>query len=151
MTILGRRNRVLARSNDEVRTHQSFAEDADINRILGRYRTTGFVADVALGTPVYADFSDAASYMESLNKLNEAERLFAALPARVRARVENDPSKLIAFVEDPENADELVELGLKIPVAPEPVEPVLVKPGLPVVDSPPSVPPVVPAAPPEGD
>lgn len=105
------------------RTHQSFKDDCDINTIMGRWRTTGFIEHVKLGTPVYGDFSDESDYMEKLNALERAQALFDSLPARVRARVENDPGKLIAFVEDPANAEELVELGLREPVSREPVAP----------------------------
>ncbi len=105
------------------RTHQSFADDADINTIMGQYRKTGFVTNVKLGTPVYADFSNADDYRTSVNEIKRAQNLFMSLPARVRARVDNDPAKLIAFVEDPANADELVQLGLAEPVATTPVAP----------------------------
>lgn len=102
------------------RTHSEFTEDADINRIVGKWRETGFPNNVQLHTPVYADFSNAADYLTSLNKLKAADAIFDSLPARVRRRVDNDPAKLIALVEDPANADELRELGLVKPVEPTP-------------------------------
>lgn len=131
MTILGRRTQVLARSGDASRTHQSMKEECDINRILGRWRRQGFTNNIALGTPVYEDFSNAQDYLTAMNAVNKARELFEAMPSRVRARVENDPSQLIAFVEDPANAEELVELGLTEPIATEPVIPDLTPPGLP--------------------
>lgn len=89
------------------------AEECDINKILGRFRATGFLNHTNLNRPCYQDFSDTPSYMEALNIIKKAEAVFAALPARVRARVDNDPAKLIDFVNDPENDDELISLGLK--------------------------------------
>lgn len=103
------------------RTRQAFKDETDINRILGKWRTTGVVLHANVGTPVYGDFTKASDYMTSLNSLMEAQALFASMPARVRKECENNPAKLIALIENPENADLLQELGLKNPVSPEPV------------------------------
>lgn len=46
----------------------------------------------------------------------EAAKIFDSLPARVRQRVNNDPAELIDFVANPDNDDELRELGLKNPI-----------------------------------
>lgn len=108
---------------DEGRTIQSESNETDINKIMGKYRHTGIMEHVNLKTPVYADFSNATDYRAALHALNQADEIFDSLPARVRARVDNDPAKLIAFVEDPENADELVELGLLNPVTDRSAEP----------------------------
>ncbi len=97
------------------------SDECDVNKILGRFRTTGFMNHINLNRPCYEDFSDTPSYVEALNQIRKAEDAFAALPARVRARVDNDPGKLIDFVNDPDNDAELIELGLKnkpVPVTP---------------------------------
>lgn len=98
------------------RTHQSFRDECDINTILGRWRQSGFIEHVSLRKPVYEDFSNAEDYMASLNKIQAARDLFDSLPARLRARVNNNPADLINFVHNPNNADELRELGLLNPV-----------------------------------
>ncbi len=105
---------------EESRTRQSFAEDADINRIMGKWRKTGFIENVTLHTPVYGDFSTGADYLEAKNALKTAQEVFDALPARVRARVHNNPAELIGFVMNPNNAEELRDLGLANAVDPEP-------------------------------
>lgn len=100
------------------RTVQSLSEETDINKIMGKYRDTGIINHVNLQTPVYADFSNVQDYHTARNALLKAQEIFDSLPARVRARVENDPGKLIEFAENPDNAEELVELGLKNPITP---------------------------------
>lgn len=110
------RRRVQYTEQSKGRTHQSFKDAVDINKIVGKYRTTGFVEHVNLKTPVYGDFSNAQDFLSTKQKILDAEATFMALPARVRRRVDNDPAKLIAFVEDPANADELIELGLRNPI-----------------------------------
>lgn len=107
----------------EGRTRQSFRDETDINLIVGKYRTTGFVDHVNLQEKVYGDFSSGEDYRESVERVQRANDLFASLPARLRARVDNDPSKLPAFIMDPKNTEELVELGLKNPVEREIPEP----------------------------
>ncbi len=106
----------------ESRTKQSFKDECDINTILGKWRKTGFFSHVNLKTPVYADFTNAEDYLSAVNRLKNADAIFAALPARVRARVNNDPAQLIAFAEDPANAQELIDLGLE-PTPPNDPEP----------------------------
>lgn len=100
------------------RTHQSFKDECDINTILGQYRKTGFTNHVNLNKPVYADFTTALDYHSAMNAIIAAGETFDSLPARVRAVCDNDPAKLIAYVEDPKNADELVKLGLAEPITP---------------------------------
>lgn len=107
----------------EGRTHAEMADETDINTIMGKYRVTGFIDHVRIGTPVYGDFATELDFQEAQNALIAAQEIFDRLPARVRRRVDNDPGKLIAFIEDPANADELLELGLKNPVQDIPVPP----------------------------
>lgn len=101
-------------------TRQSHADESDINRILGKWRQTGFINNVNLHRPAYEDFSNTEGYMEAMNAIKKAEEVFAALPSRVRARVGNDPAALVDFVNDPANDEELRELGLKNPVEEKP-------------------------------
>lgn len=113
---------VITHNGGESRTKQSFKEESDINKVLGKYRRSGFVEHVNLGTPIYEDFSNVGDFNQAQQAIARAESLFASLPARVRARVNNDPAQFIAYAEDPANAEELVELGLKNPISTEPVE-----------------------------
>lgn len=122
----------------ESRTLQSFADDTDINKIVGKYRRGGFNIDVNLHRAVYGDFSNVPDYMAAKNSILAAQATFDALPARVRARVNNDPQQLIDFVADSANDEELLELGL--------VNPILEKDEVPpeLLKAPADVPPVTP-------
>lgn len=113
-----REGRVVTLCGGKSRTKQSFAEECDVNTIMGKFRTTGMVTHVTAKNPVYEDFSEPMQYLDALSAVAKAQEVFDAMPARVRARVNNDPAELISFVADPANADELVELGLKEPVVP---------------------------------
>ena len=83
---------------------------------MGKFRATGVVNHINLKRPVYEDFSNAVDYMTARNALLAADNIFKSLPARVRKECENDPAKLIALVENPENETLLQDLGLINPV-----------------------------------
>ena len=57
-----------------------------------------------------------------MNRVIAAQDEFEALPAQIRARFDNDPAKLIEFLENSENRPEAEELGLVEKVAAEVVE-----------------------------
>lgn len=120
--------------NGQSKTLQQFARDADINQILARFATTGeLLTPVSVGkrtpaVPMFADYADAPSYQEALDLVIESEAMFDELPSSLRKRFGNDPAQLLAFIDNPENYDDAVALGL-LPAAPEPVvAPVLTPP-----------------------
>lgn len=91
-------------------TQQSFAEDADINTIVERFGLTGQLPEAL--PPQYGDFSGVVDFQTAMNAVRVAGEGFMTLPAQLRARFENDPSRLISFLEDPGNRDEAISLGL---------------------------------------
>lgn len=124
----GKHKRVAIKPSGQSRTHQSFKADADVNNILSRYRKTGQLPELIQANPQYGDFSDVPSYQESLNRVIFAQEQFAALPSQVRARFANDPSQFLAFATDPQNAEELITMGLATRRVPEPESSVIEPP-----------------------
>lgn len=102
-------------SKDVKRTRQEFKDECDINKIIARHSKTGIISHIASGKPVYGDFASIGNYQDSMNTVLAAQEAFAALPASLRKRFDNDPSIFLDFVDDPRNASELVELGLAEP------------------------------------
>lgn len=100
-------------------TEQAHATDSDINVIMLRYQKTGVLPQGNGGTLVFGDLSDVPTYLEAQIILANANESFAQLPANVRERFMNDPSKFLAFMEDDSNYDEAVKLGLVV----KPVQP----------------------------
>jgi phage internal scaffolding protein len=99
--------------NDEPSlTKQSFSDECDINVIMARYEKTGVLSSENPISPSYGDFTDVVDYDESLRIVMDADEAFMSLPAKVRARFQNDPSEVIEFVRDPANRSEAVALGL---------------------------------------
>ena len=90
---------------------QQFRDECDINMIVRRFGVTGELPTTA-AMPSYGDFSGITDYREALDAVRAAEASFMALPARTRARFENDPQQLLEFLAVDANRPEAVELGL---------------------------------------
>jgi len=90
---------------------QHFKDECDINNILRQFNITGQLPTSPL-SPRYGDFTGIVDYHSALNAVIAAEDGFMALPADIRSRFMNDPEQLINFLDDPENKDEAIKLGL---------------------------------------
>jgi phage internal scaffolding protein len=100
---------------------QHHKDECDINYILQKFNVTGLLPSVPL-SPRYGDFTGIGDYHTALNRVIAAQGEFDALPAQIRARFDNDPSKLIEFLENEKNRPEAEELGLVEKAAAEVVE-----------------------------
>lgn len=98
-------------TDDPGRTKQADEEACNINNIMKRYTQRG-ILPFQRGDFQYGNFIDAPTYIESMQKISEAQEAFNSLPAALRSRFENDAAKFLEFVQDPGNADEMVELKL---------------------------------------
>jgi phage internal scaffolding protein len=90
---------------------QSFKEECDINTIVRMFGVTGKVPVTAI-EPSYGDFSGVNDYHSAMNKIKEAEASFMALPAKLRQKFDHDPNALLNFLENEQNRDEAIQLGL---------------------------------------
>lgn len=92
-------------------TQQQFAEESDINFIADKFKLTGEMPQV-LDLPQYGDFTGIFDFQTAHNSVIEANKQFMTLPAKMRARFDNNPQKLLEFLENEENRDEAIFLGL---------------------------------------
>lgn len=106
------------------RVKQQFREESDVNVIMARWRKTGILPSGTAKQPMYGDFSNAVDYQSARQAVNDAEDSFMKLPAKIRARFDHDPFKLLEFMNDQANEAEAIELG----VIPNPEEPGVVEP-----------------------
>lgn len=94
-------------------TQQHFTEDADLNRTMARFGVTdGALPPVAHDPRLFGDFTDAVDLQTSLQRIRDAWNMFDSLPASLRTRFENDPTKLYEWVNDPANTQEAVQLKI---------------------------------------
>ncbi|QXP45064.1 internal scaffolding protein [Microvirus mar38] len=105
--------------------HPEFAFECDINNLVEtRVNKDGKQFSVMTGvgsslppnpdSPKYGDFTGytSSNLTESMNVVARARAQFEMLPSNLRARFENDPRKLVDFVNDSNNYDEALRLGL---------------------------------------
>ncbi len=102
---------------DSSLAQQHHLEECDINTIMERFGQTGQLPQTPLA-PSYGDFSGVMDYHTAMNAIIAAEEQFDALPAQLRARFDNDPAKLIDFLEIDSNRQEAESLGLVNPISP---------------------------------
>lgn len=102
----------------EKRAKDSFKDECDVNQILARFQVTGVIDHFAKHGGEYMDVP-ALDYQHALDVLIQADSMFADLPSSLRNRFENDPLEFLKFVQDPDNLDEMRELGLADPVTPD--------------------------------
>ena len=98
-------------------TQQQFKDEADINYIVSMYDSSGvmptFHGDGQPAQPVFGDFASLPdNAQEMYNRMIEAKNNFDSLPLEVRKRFNYDPVAFLDFVDNPENLDELVAMGL---------------------------------------
>jgi len=96
----------------EGRTKQSMKDECDINLIMKKFEKTGILPEMIKENPQYGDFSEPIEYRESLEIVRFAKEQFDSLSAKVRARFDNNPESFLEFATNPQNAKEMVDLGL---------------------------------------
>jgi len=106
----------------EGRTHQSFKDESNINLIMAKYAKTGLLDHLNTHQGDYGNFIGYEDYHTSMNQIREAEAAFSTIPSKIRERFGNDPGQFLTFVQNPDNVDEMVEMGLARKAPPEPTE-----------------------------
>lgn len=91
---------------------QSEKDSCNPALIYAKYMRTGLMTNVRQGELTYGDFSNAVDYHDAVFKSQQAQEDFLQLPADIRIRFDNDPGQLIDFLNDNNNYDEAVKLGL---------------------------------------
>jgi len=114
---------------DESLALQSAKDESDINTIVRKFGLTGELPN-DLKMPQSGDFTDVPDFHTAMNLVRSAQEEFLRVPAEIRARFNNDPQRLMSFIEDDSNRDEARKLGfLADPVkVPEPMRVQVVAP-----------------------
>lgn len=112
-------------------TQPQFKEECDINNIIRQSQRTGFLVDPLLAVsrmPSYGDFSQTLDFHSAQTLLVQSQEAFLLLPADMRKRFNNNPAELLSFLEDENNREEAIRLGiLEKPSVSDPVT--VVNPG----------------------
>jgi len=95
------------------KTQQQFKDEVDINTIVERFGVTGEMPP-PINFPQTQEFEETFDFQTSMNVIRQAQESFMTLPAKARARFDNNPQKFMEFMNEEDNAAEAVKLGLAI-------------------------------------
>lgn len=98
---------------------QSFAEECDINTIMKQFEKSGLTDHVQAHQGSYGDVTGAMDYHAALNMTIHAKEVFLTLPASIREKFDNSPGKFFEFADNPNNQEEMRNLGLLPPTKSE--------------------------------
>lgn len=118
------------------RTKQSFKDDSNINNIMARYEKTEVIDHLQEKPGRFLDLPSGLDYQTAMNMSINARDAFDGLPGTIRAKFQNDPKTFFEFMEDSENDEEIMALGLRPNEDPIPAEPPEVSEGTDVVEPP---------------
>lgn len=96
----------------ESMTKQSMHDESNINMIMARYEKSGLIEHTANYGAQYANMPNLNDFHEAMNLVTDAQQMFQELPAEMRSEFRNDPGEFLDFVTNPDNMDEMVEMGL---------------------------------------
>lgn len=96
-------------------TKQSEKDRCDLKKIWKKHVAGQAIDHLNWNAPKYGDFSLVTDFQGAMNQLNAAEDNFNRLPSHIREDFHNSPHELLAFLDDPANADEAIELGFTGP------------------------------------
>ena len=88
---------------------------------MEKFQKTGAIDHYALNSQRYG-FAPATDFREAMEIVRTGRELFEDLPSNIRKKFRNNPEEFLEFVQNPDNASELVELGLADQPPAEPAE-----------------------------
>lgn len=128
-----RKRVVLDCSGDDVIVEQSHKNEVDINNIIKRYKGNAFATVEQLQSLVFDDVT-GNDFMEANLMILKARESFMSLPSELRKRFDNNPASFLDFVQNPDNVEEMYDLGLmERPRVQEPVVVTIMNPETPSV------------------
>jgi phage internal scaffolding protein len=108
----GKHKRVQFETSGPSLTQQDFADECDIHNIIKAYAKNGTIDHLNTGEALYSDFSSVTDLKDMMLKVKDANDAFMQVPSHIRKNFQNDPTVFYDFVNNPDNLNELKELGL---------------------------------------
>lgn len=92
-------------------TEQSHKNECDVNLIIKKYDRNGLIDHISRMEARFGD-ATALEFKEAMDLVTGATDMFNNLPAEIRGRFQNNPENLIGFMDNPDNREEAIKLGL---------------------------------------
>lgn len=94
------------------RTQQHVADLCSPKRLIEKYGSRRLKEALDRIPSMYSDVPLASDYKEACDVIARGEMSFSSLPSGLRKRFDNDPYKLLEFLNEDKNRDEAITLGL---------------------------------------
>lgn len=104
-------------------TSQSERDNCDLNILVRRFGVVQVAASHPFDPSQYGEWDSTLDLRAAVESVQNAQTAFNQLPATIREKFQNDPRQLLAALKDPDQADQLRELGV---LKPKPEQPVAV-------------------------
>lgn len=95
------------------KTEQDHKDKCDLNNKVARARNQQ--EQKYAKKMFFGDFTDAKDYHDAMNSVIKARNSFNSLDPKIRLRFENNPLKLMEFLQNDNNRAEAIELGFVDP------------------------------------
>ena len=92
-------------------TEQNHKKECDVNSIIKKYDKTGLITHVSTMEAVFGDVG-GFDFKKAMDLVVNAQAMFDRLPSGIRKRFHNSPEEFLRFMEEPNNRDEAIKLGL---------------------------------------
>jgi phage internal scaffolding protein len=92
-------------------TEQAHKDACDVNKIIRKYDTQGLISHISKFEAKFGDLT-GLDFKAANDLIAAAKSTFENLPSEIRNRFKNSPEELLTFMENPENRDEAIKLGL---------------------------------------
>lgn len=114
----GSRVQVAVKNTKKSLTIQEQAKLCDIHHILARYVKTGVLDHVSKYEATYGDVT-GADYQTMQNQIAAVNSMFMALPAKERAKFDNNPAEFLDYVASEEGKQDIKDGKIDNPDAAE--------------------------------
>ncbi len=92
-------------------TEQAHKSQCDVNKIIRKYDKTKIITHVSNIEHQYGDVT-GIEFKKAQDMVIDAKNKFLELPSDIRKYFKNSPRELLTFMEDENNRDQAIELGL---------------------------------------
>lgn len=92
-------------------TEQAHKDACDVNKIIRKYDKTGLISHISKIEGQFGDVS-GEDFKSMQDTIVRAQQMFDQLPSEIRVKFQNSPQTLLAFMDDPNNRQEAIDLGL---------------------------------------
>ena len=92
-------------------TEQAHKKECDVNHIIAKYDRTGLLSHVQQIEARYGDVT-GVDFRTAQDLYLNAQKMFGSLPADIKKRFNQSAGDFLEFMENPNNRDEAIKLGL---------------------------------------